>query len=95
MSRGDRSRKQVGFVGVGQMGRPMVDRLVAAGFPVAAFVRRRDVAESLELAGVAVVATTSELARQSDVLIVCTFSDDQLATVVLGDGARSGRRGGG
>lgn len=85
MNRVDPAPKQVGFVGVGQMGRPMVDQMVAAGFPVAAFVRRRDVAESLESVGVTLVGTTKELARRSDVLIICTFSDDQLATVVFGD----------
>lgn len=90
MSRVDPVSKQVGFVGVGQMGRPIVDRLVAAGFPVAAFVRRREVAESLEQAGVTVVATTSELARQSNVLIICTFSDEQLATVAFGDDGGDG-----
>ena len=33
---------RVGIVGTGAMGRPLVDRLVAAGFEVTAFARRPD-----------------------------------------------------
>jgi 3-hydroxyisobutyrate dehydrogenase-like beta-hydroxyacid dehydrogenase len=80
----------VGFIGVGQMGRPMVERLVAAGWPVTVFVRRSDLADELRQAAVAVAPSIVEVAEQADVLFVCTFSDDQLRAVVFGDGGTGG-----
>jgi len=67
------------------MGMPMVERISAAGFPLSVFVRRPDVAERLAAQGIGVAATAREAAAQSDVLIVCTFSDAQLREVVFGD----------
>ena len=37
--------RKVGIVGTGEMGRPLVDRLVEAGFEVAAYVRRPEVGQ--------------------------------------------------
>jgi 3-hydroxyisobutyrate dehydrogenase-like beta-hydroxyacid dehydrogenase len=76
---------RVGFIGAGQMGRPMVDRLLAAGFPVSVFVRRPEVAEELANAGAVIVSSIADLSASVDVLCVCTFSDAQLRQVVFGD----------
>lgn len=65
----------------------MVDRLVAAGFPLSVFVRRPALAAELESAGVTVAPTIAELAARVDVLITCTFSDAQLRDVVFDAGA--------
>jgi 3-hydroxyisobutyrate dehydrogenase-like beta-hydroxyacid dehydrogenase len=78
---------RVGFIGVGQMGRPMVDRLVAAGFPLSVFVRRPELADELRAAGATVAPSIAELAAAVDVLVTCTFSDAQLREVVFDAGA--------
>lgn len=86
---------RVGFVGAGQMGEPMIERLRVAGFPVTASARRPEVRERLAAQGVTVVDTPREAADAGDVVIVCVFSDEQLLAVVDGpDGVYAGLRAG-
>ena len=40
-------RNQLGFIGIGYMGRPIVQRLLESGFKVAAYDRDRSKAEEL------------------------------------------------
>ncbi len=75
--------EQIGFIGVGQMGRPMVERLVAAGHPVSVFVRRTELGDELAAQGVIVRDSPITLAEQSDVLIVCLFSDAQQREILI------------
>jgi 3-hydroxyisobutyrate dehydrogenase-like beta-hydroxyacid dehydrogenase len=77
---------KVGFIGAGRMGRPMVARLAAAGHDVRALARSADKRRDLEQLGVAVVAEVTEAAAQSDAVVLCVFSDDQVRQVCL-DGA--------
>jgi 3-hydroxyisobutyrate dehydrogenase-like beta-hydroxyacid dehydrogenase len=64
------------------MGRPMVDRLLAAGHPVTVYVRRKDLAEALSSAGAEVLDSARDVASVADVLCVCLFSDEQLGDVL-------------
>jgi 3-hydroxyisobutyrate dehydrogenase len=77
---------RVGFIGVGHMGRPMVDRLVAAGVPTEVYVRRPELRDELASAGVTVASSAAELAGRSDLVILCFFNDAQVREVMLGDG---------
>lgn len=74
----------VGFVGAGQMGEPMVGRLVRAGHRVAVYARRPSVRERLRACGAEVVDSVAEAAAASAVVLVCVFSDEQLARVLGG-----------
>lgn len=76
----------VGFIGVGQMGRPMVERLLAADVPLVFFARRPEVVAEVAAAGGRALGSPAEVAAASNVLIVCMFSDDQLRSVLLDDG---------
>lgn len=76
----------VGFVGAGRMGRPMVDRLVAAGHEVRVLGRSREARESLQNAGAQPVADISEAGHGAAVVCVCVFSDEQARQVCLGSG---------
>jgi len=67
------------------MGMPMVERISAAGFPLSVFVRKPEVARRLADQGIGVAASAREAAAESDVFVVCTFSDAQLREVVFGD----------
>jgi len=76
--------KVIGFVGAGQLGEPMVARLVAAGHDVLVYARRPEVRESVASTGAAVADSVADLARQADILISCLFSDAQLTEAGLG-----------
>jgi 3-hydroxyisobutyrate dehydrogenase-like beta-hydroxyacid dehydrogenase len=80
------SKINVGFVGAGQMGRPMVDRLCAAGFSTQVFARRVGVQQDLKAAGIGVGESAAEVGAGADVLIVCLFSDAQVREMLLDDG---------
>ncbi|EIV92007.1 NAD(P)-dependent oxidoreductase [Frankia sp. QA3] len=78
----------VGFVGAGSMGGPMVERLLAAGHTVHLFARRPAVAESLSALGATLEPSVAAVAARADTLILCPFSQDQLAEITDGpDGA--------
>ncbi|MET7772626.1 NAD(P)-dependent oxidoreductase [Nocardia sp. NPDC005366] len=74
----------VGFVGAGQMGEPMVVRLVRAGFRTVVYARKEPVRERLRAAGAVVVDSAAQAAAAGDVVIACLFSDQQLLEVLDG-----------
>ena len=74
----------VGFLGAGQLGEPMVERLLGAGHDVLVYVRRDEARHRLEAKGAATAYSVADLARRSDVLISCLFSDAQLRETALG-----------
>lgn len=80
----------VGFVGAGQMGFPMVERLLAAGHEVAVHARRPELRAALTAAGARVV-DSSRAAAGAPVVLVCLFSDAQLVEAAHGpDGLLAG-----
>jgi 3-hydroxyisobutyrate dehydrogenase-like beta-hydroxyacid dehydrogenase len=74
----------VGFLGAGQLGEPMVERLLGAGRDVVVYARRAETRRRLEAKGAAIADSVADLARGSDVLISCLFSDAQLSETGLG-----------
>ncbi|EKF21673.1 NAD binding domain of 6-phosphogluconate dehydrogenase family protein [Mycolicibacterium hassiacum DSM 44199] len=74
----------VGFIGPGQMGEPMVHRLLGAGHRVTVYARRDEVRNRLTAAGATVVDSAAGVAEDHRIIIVCLFSDDQLREVALG-----------
>ncbi|MFD1813545.1 NAD(P)-dependent oxidoreductase [Rhodococcus gannanensis] len=75
----------VGFIGAGQMGEPMVHRLLGAGHKVVVYARRAEVRQRLADAGVSVADSVADVAAQADVLVLCLFSDAQLREVASGE----------
>ncbi|WP_460062930.1 NAD(P)-dependent oxidoreductase [Streptomyces sp. YKOK-I1] len=71
----------VGFIGAGQIGAPMVERLLAAGHPVRLYARRAQVRERLPAAHL--VADPVEVA-DSDVVVSCLYDDAQMLDVLPG-----------
>ena len=74
----------VGFIGAGQLGEPMVLRLLGAGQPVLVYARRDEVRERLARHGAKLADSVADAAANSDILISCLFSDAQLREVGLG-----------
>lgn len=72
---------RVGFVGAGRMGGPMMSRLVEAGHEVRALGRTEEKRHAVAALGAQPVAGLHDIARDADVLIVCVFTDEQVAQV--------------
>jgi 3-hydroxyisobutyrate dehydrogenase-like beta-hydroxyacid dehydrogenase len=74
---------QVGFVGAGRMGAPMVRRLVEAGHEVRALGRSVEKRRGVSELGAQPVADLAGVGSDTDVVIVCVFTDEQVRQVCL------------
>jgi 3-hydroxyisobutyrate dehydrogenase-like beta-hydroxyacid dehydrogenase len=74
----------IGFLGAGQLGEPMIRRLLGAGYPVLAFARRAEAQSRLKDAGASLADSVADIASRSDILISCLFSDAQVLETGLG-----------
>src|ERR1700693_228722 len=79
-------KNKVGFVGVGYMGRPIVQRLLKSGFKVAAFDRHRTKAEELIRYGGTVAESVAVLSSMCDFVLSCLASDEAVLHVYGGAG---------
>lgn len=75
---------QVGFIGLGIMGRGMAANLLRAGFPLTVWNRTRERTEPLAAAGATVAASPAELAAASDIVITCVSDTPDVEKVILG-----------
>lgn len=86
---------RLGFIGAGRMGRPIVDRLRAAGHDVTVLVRRPESRASAEADGLSWTGTIAETVRDADVVFVVVLTDEQVRSVCLGpEGALAAMRSG-
>ena len=87
-------RPRIGFVGIGLMGHGIAKNLVAKGYPLALKLHRnRDVAQDLLAAGATEASSHAELARGSDIVMLCVTGAPQVEEVVFGsEGLASGAR---
>jgi 3-hydroxyisobutyrate dehydrogenase-like beta-hydroxyacid dehydrogenase len=70
------------------MGRPMLDRLVAAGHDVTVLVRRPQARAAAEADGLTCAGTVTATVRDADAVFVVVLTDEQVRSVCLGpDGA--------
>lgn len=70
------------------MGRPMLDRLMAAGHEVTVLVRRPQARAAAESAGLSWAGTVAAAVRDADAVFVVVLTDEQVRSVCLGpDGA--------
>src|SRR5580658_9841506 len=82
------AKSKLGFIGIGYMGRPIAQRLLAAGFRLTAYDRHRAKAEELVRYGGAVAESVAELSSCCDVLMSCLASDEAVLNIYKGaDGA--------
>lgn len=73
--------RRVGFLGAGQIGGPMVARLVEAGAAVTVHARRDEARQALAGLGADAVADPGEAVAGRDVVVSCLFSDAQFETL--------------
>ena len=83
----------VGFIGLGNMGGPMAERLLAAGFSLAVRDLRPETGAGLIDSGAAWAGTARDLAGESDVVCTCVPGPVEMEAVYLGpDGILAGLR---
>ena len=74
------------FAGIGLMGLPMSQRLLAAGFTLHVWNRSADKCQPLLEHGAIVVPTPGELCEQADVVMLCLADTAAVREVVFGAG---------
>jgi 3-hydroxyisobutyrate dehydrogenase len=77
---------QVGFIGAGVMGRPMVSNLLKAGFPCTVYDINPVPVEALVAEGATPAQSAAEVAKRSDIFITMVVNDAQLATTLFEPG---------
>jgi 3-hydroxyisobutyrate dehydrogenase-like beta-hydroxyacid dehydrogenase len=75
----------VGFIGLGNMGRPMAERLLRCGWDIIVYNRTPAKTASLAAEGARVAETMAEL-RGCDIVITMVGTDDDLRAVTIGAG---------
>ena len=77
-------KNKLGFLGVGYMGHPIVQRLLESGFKVAAYDRDRSKANELVRFGGTVAESITELASSCDVVLTSLPNDEVVLDVYQG-----------
>jgi len=85
--------EQLGFIGLGIMGRGMAGNLLDAGFQVHVWNRTESKMRPLIEKGAEPSASAADLARRSDVIFICVSDTPDVEQVILGeDGVLEGAR---
>jgi 2-hydroxy-3-oxopropionate reductase len=79
------SDRTVGFVGVGIMGKPMAENVMAAGYDVVAHNRSREPVEALADQGATPADSPAEVTEASDVVVTVLPDTDAVESVVRGE----------
>ena len=87
------SSVSIGFVGAGNMGRPMIDHLQRVGHRLTVFARRPEVIDALRAQDVTVVATPAQAAAAVEFVFVNVTNTADVEAVLFGaDGVAEGAR---
>lgn len=86
---------RIGFIGLGDIGAPMAQRIAQAGHPLRVYNRSAAKAQPFAERGVPVAASIAELVRECDIIFTCVSDTAAVENVVFGAGgiAESGRAG--
>jgi 2-hydroxymethylglutarate dehydrogenase len=83
----------VGFIGMGNIGRPMCERLIEHGHSIAAFDIDRWAVARIVSSGAAAAESYAATAAESDVVFTCLPSPEAVVTAITGkDGLLTGAR---
>src|SRR5581483_3783104 len=75
---------RVGFIGLGNMGLPMVQNILKGGFPLTVYNRTKQKATPLFEQGAKWANSPLELAASCDILVSMVANDDALKDIVEG-----------
>lgn len=76
---------KIGFAGLGIMGQGMAANILRKNYPLTVWNRTKNRAETIESEGASVADTPADLARQSDIIIVCVSDTPDVEAVILGE----------
>ena len=76
---------QLGFIGLGPMGRPMALHLMNGGHAMSVYARRAEAARPLVDHGATACPTPATVAERSDVVFIMVTGTSDVEQVVLGD----------
>jgi 3-hydroxyisobutyrate dehydrogenase len=86
---------ELGFVGLGKMGRPMTEHLLKAGHRVHVHNRSRGVVDELATAGAVPASSAREVAERAEIVMTCLTNTPSVEQVYFGDdGLYAAARGG-
>ncbi len=80
------SRKCIGVIGLGSMGRPMALRLASNGYAVTGFDISSSAMGASAQAGIVTASDAAAMAEQCDLVLVMVWDDQALRQVVFGSG---------
>ena len=86
--------EELGFIGLGNMGGPMCERLSASGYPVIAFDLDEARVARTVAAGAVAASSAADCARRCDVLLTSLPRPDHVHQVMVTDGALDALRSG-
>ena len=75
---------QVGVLGAGRMGRPIIGHLVRAGYPTLVYDPNEDTRAAVEAGGARFTTAASEVAADCPVILVCVGYEEQVAALMNG-----------
>jgi 3-hydroxyisobutyrate dehydrogenase-like beta-hydroxyacid dehydrogenase len=75
----------IGFIGLGNMGSAIAQRITKGGFATVLYARDEKDVAAFRGQPIKVVGTIKELSTASDLVGVCVFDDEDVNDVVLGE----------
>jgi 3-hydroxyisobutyrate dehydrogenase len=82
----------IGWIGLGNMGNPMSQRLIKAGYSVTVYNRNKAKEEEFKLMGASVAASPRILIEQVDVVIIMVTDDQAIREIFTGDNGLLGKK---
>lgn len=84
-------KRQIGYIGLGQMGGAMAGHLIESGYPVTVYDINADAVQSFVDAGATAATSPKEVAEQSEIVITCLPNPAIVEATALGqDGILAG-----
>jgi 3-hydroxyisobutyrate dehydrogenase len=77
--------KKIGWIGLGNMGIPMSQQLIKAGYPVTVYNRNKEKEASLKATGAAIASSPNELIQQTDIVFIMVSNDEAIREIFNGD----------
>ncbi|MGG1247941.1 2-hydroxy-3-oxopropionate reductase [Bacillus spizizenii] len=77
--------RNVGFIGLGIMGKPMALNLIKAGYSLTIFDLNQDAVQRVVSAGAAAAGSPREVAEKSEVIITMLPASQHVKSVILGE----------
>ena len=78
------SKTKIGWIGLGNMGIPMSEQFIKAGYPLQVYNRSKEKESALKAMGAGIASTPAELIESSDVVILMVSDDHAVRQIFNG-----------